>query len=186
MNDFHGTLARIDQQTQRLEVDLVRVVATLIETPRPHLDASLRQSIRRAESLADLTTLENDNIVEPTDHLDLIARLCVAIAQFEQASAACRQIAEARAQQASVHGVTTAYQVQLMEATMALWTGGDNALHAARQTIEDQRRSPPATASLNPLSLVDSVDTRHQQRDEFDPTLARHFVEFGGVDEFQD
>ena len=91
MNNFHGTLARIDQQTQLLEVDLVRVVATLFETPRPHLDASLRQSIRRAELLADLTTLENDNIVEPTDHLDLIARLCVAVAQFEQASAACRR-----------------------------------------------------------------------------------------------
>ena len=51
----------------------------------------------------------------------------------------CR-LAEARDQQASIHGVATAYPLQLMEAIVALCTGGAHALRVARRTIEEQRR----------------------------------------------
>ena len=46
VDDIHWTLARIDQQTQRREIDLVRLVAFLIETPRLRLGASQRSGKR--------------------------------------------------------------------------------------------------------------------------------------------
>ena len=49
-------------------------------------------------------------------------------------------LAESRTQQASTHGVTTVYHRQLMEATVALWTGSDHALRVARRTFEEQRQ----------------------------------------------
>ena len=69
----HRTLAQTDLQTQRHDIDLVRIVASLLEALRPLLDASLRQSIRKADSLADLVTLANGDVVELTDHSDSIA-----------------------------------------------------------------------------------------------------------------
>ena len=46
------------------------------------------------------------------------------------------RLAEARDQLASIHGVETVYHRHLMEATMALCTGGDHhALPIARRTI---------------------------------------------------
>ena len=38
--DIHWTLAQIDEQTHRRAIDLVRHVASLLETPRPPLGAS--------------------------------------------------------------------------------------------------------------------------------------------------
>ena len=89
--DIHRTLARIDQQTQRREIDLVRLVSSLLDTPRLLLGASQLPSIRPANSLADLVTLANGDIVESIDHSDSVARLCVALAQSEQTSASCRR-----------------------------------------------------------------------------------------------
>ena len=80
MADFHRMLARIDQQTQRREIDLVTVVAMLLEMPRQLLNASLRQSIRREDSLTGLVTIANGDFVDPTDHSDSVARLYVALA----------------------------------------------------------------------------------------------------------
>ena len=45
--DIYRMLARIDQQTHRLEIDIVRLVSSPLETSRPLLGASQRQSIRR-------------------------------------------------------------------------------------------------------------------------------------------
>ena len=66
MVDLHRKLARIDQQTQQCEIDLMRIVASLLEAPLPLLDASLRQSIRRMYSMADIVNLANRNVIEPT------------------------------------------------------------------------------------------------------------------------
>ena len=46
--DLCRTLRRLEQQARQREVVLVRIVAKLLETPRPLLDASTGQSIRQA------------------------------------------------------------------------------------------------------------------------------------------
>ena len=66
----------------------MRLVASLLETPRPLLCTSQRQSIRISDSLADLVTLLNGGVIESTDHSDSVARLRVDIARSERTSAA--------------------------------------------------------------------------------------------------
>ena len=73
----------MDHQDQQREVDLVRVVATLFETPRTLLDASTRQSIRQDTSLPDVAVLASRVAVVPLAKMDSVARFCVALAQSE-------------------------------------------------------------------------------------------------------
>ena len=78
--NLRRTLRSIDHQSQQREVDLVRIVATLLDTPRSPLDASTRQSITQATSLADLVVLVSGNAVVPFNQTDSVARLYVALA----------------------------------------------------------------------------------------------------------
>ena len=71
----------------------MRIVANQLETSRPLLDASTRQPIRQATSLADLVILASGDAVVPLDQTASVDRLCVALAQSERSSAArCRRM----------------------------------------------------------------------------------------------
>ena len=52
--DLRRLIPTIDDRMQRLEVKLIRVIVTLMESSRPLLDTSLRQSIFRVLMLDDL------------------------------------------------------------------------------------------------------------------------------------
>ena len=71
----------------------MRFVAILVENSRPLLDASKRQYIRQATSLADWVILASGDAVLPLDQTASVDRLCVALAQSERSSAArCRRM----------------------------------------------------------------------------------------------
>ena len=88
-------LRRMDHQSQQIEINLVRIIATLLETPWPLFDSCMRQSIRQATSLSILVVLAGGVVVIPLDHTDSVARLCVALAQSERSSPARRRRTEA-------------------------------------------------------------------------------------------
>ena len=99
------------------------------------------------ESLKKLIfTLETDAArvsAQRSDRLVLadrmIASLNTAIHEwYRKINQLIQRLADARAQQSSIHGVATVYHRQLMEATLALCTGGDHALRVARRKIEEQ------------------------------------------------
>ena len=91
----------------------MRLVASLLETPRPLLCASQRQLIRISDSFADLVTLLNGDVIESTDHSDSVARLRVDIARSERTSAAFRRRMEvAIADSVGFHTQLKATQVE--------------------------------------------------------------------------
>ena len=81
----------MDRQAQPREVYLVRIVATLLETPRPLPDASTRQLNLQSTSLDDLVVFATGDAFVPLDQTFSVARLCVALAQSERSSAAHRR-----------------------------------------------------------------------------------------------
>ena len=85
----------MNHRTQQHEVDIVRIIALLLETPRPLLDAAARQSIWQATSLAYLAVHAGGDVVVPLDHTNSESRLCVSLAQSERSSAAHRRRMEA-------------------------------------------------------------------------------------------
>ena len=92
-------------------------VATLLETPRPLLDASTRQSIRQATSLADLVVLVRGDAVVPLDQTDSVDRLWVALMQSERSSAARRRRMEA----AIAKSVDLRAQLKTIQVESATW-----------------------------------------------------------------
>ena len=82
----------MDQEALQREIDLLRIVTTLLETLRPLLDASTRQFIRQATSLADLVVLASGDAVVPFRSNYWIARMCVALAQSDRSSTTRGQI----------------------------------------------------------------------------------------------
>ena len=85
----------MNQQAQQREVDLVKIVAPLLETSRPLLDASTRQYIRQAKSLADLFVLASGDAFVFLAQTGSVSRLCVALALSERSSGARRRSMEA-------------------------------------------------------------------------------------------
>ena len=70
-------VGRWDAWTTKLSIErltLVQIVAILLETTRPLLDASTRQSIRQATSIADLAVLAIGDVVVPLDQTEPTAR----------------------------------------------------------------------------------------------------------------
>ena len=67
------------QRIQSRDIELNRVIAALLESPWPLLDACLRQSILRTHTLADLDILANRAAASPDDHSADVASLCVGI-----------------------------------------------------------------------------------------------------------
>ena len=59
----------------------MRIVATILDKLLPQHDASGRQFIRQATSLADLVVLTSEDAVVPLNELGSVHRLCVALAQ---------------------------------------------------------------------------------------------------------
>ena len=91
IDDLRRTLRLMNHQAQKREVDMGGIVAILLETPRPLLDACTRQSIRQATSLADLVVLVSGDAVVPLNQTDSVAPLCVALAQSDQSSPVSRR-----------------------------------------------------------------------------------------------
>ena len=94
-NHLRWTLRIMNQQAQQREVDLVKIVAPLLETSRPLLDASTRQYIRQVKSLADLFVLASGDAFVFLAQTGSVSRLCVALALSERSSAARRRSMEA-------------------------------------------------------------------------------------------
>ena len=76
---------------QRREVELVRVIVTLMESPRPLFDTSLRQYLLRVCTLEDLNSLMTADFAPVVDHSSDIAALCVTLSQYHRENASLRR-----------------------------------------------------------------------------------------------
>ena len=155
--NLRRTLRSIDHQSQQREVDLVRIVATLLETPRPLLDASTRQFIQQTTSLADLVVLAIGDAVVPLDQTYSVARLCVALAQSERSRAALRQRMEA----AITESMDLRAQLKTSQVEAATWqavalrtTGVIESLKKSIFTLETEG----ARVSAQRVDRLDSAD----------------------------
>ena len=95
---------------QGRELELTQLIATLLESPRPLLDSSRRQSIARARTLADLNALTTVDDVPDVDHSEDIASLCVALSQSHRSNVYLRRCIQAAVAESAElrHRLTTA------------------------------------------------------------------------------
>ena len=78
---LHRLISCLDNCMQRRDIDLTRITAASLELPRPSSTLSLR-SIVRAQTLTDMCTLVNENVVSPAYHSSHAAFLCVALSHL--------------------------------------------------------------------------------------------------------
>lgn len=58
----------LNERLQRRDIDIAKVMALLMEQPRPIPNPSTRQSILAAESISDLVVIAGGDALPPTDY----------------------------------------------------------------------------------------------------------------------
>ena len=81
----------MDIHYRQREVELTRIIASLLKTPQPLLNTSARQALHQVTLLSDIAVLANGDVVSVANHDEHIAALCMALSQSERTSEAYRR-----------------------------------------------------------------------------------------------